>query len=197
MLPDGDPQWSFGSPGAETGSGADMDGSSNVLSPLVRSLQGRLERAEEQVKRAREREKNLRERLEGDDVTHLLAAQRAQSEALRRENDSLRDRLKEAEEGLESKEATIRRLTQQLADAPSPRPAAQPQAAAVAVVAPAQSDELRKELERMKAEAAAAEANANKLLSESMQLRLSNAEQVEAPSVPAERRAPGRPQQQG
>ena len=102
-----------------------------MLSPLVKSLQGRLERAEEQyvvfstsqracyagpqrlspgpfslrrprppcrfslanlevycatprrIRRAREREKGLRERLEGDDISHLLAAQRAQAESLR------------------------------------------------------------------------------------------------------------------
>ncbi|EKX49750.1 hypothetical protein GUITHDRAFT_135910 [Guillardia theta CCMP2712] len=68
----------------EDGKMGDMSGS-----PLVRSLRARLERAEDQVRRAREREKALRERLEGDDISHLLAAQRSQAELLS-------DQLKEA-----------------------------------------------------------------------------------------------------
>jgi chromosome segregation ATPase len=165
-----------------------MDGSSNVLSPLVRSLQGRLERAEEQVKRAREREKNLRERLEGDDVAHLLSAQRSQSEALRRENDTLRDRLKDAENTLESKEATIRRLTQQVENAPSSHPETPLHSTAPAARDAAPSEEhkeelrwARGELERAKAAASEAEAAAATLTAEAMQLRLASAEHVSPP----------------
>lgn len=55
----------------------------------------------------------MRERLEGDDISHLLAAQRAQAESLRKENDKLRQEVKELQtdrQGLES----VRNLTQQL-----------------------------------------------------------------------------------
>jgi len=180
---EGDQAWSFGSPTG--GGGVDMDGSSNVLSPLVRSLQGRLERAEEQVKRAREREKNLRERLEGDDVAHLLSAQRSQSEVLRRENDTLRDRLKDAENTLESKEATIRRLTQQVENAPSSQPET-PLLSTARDAAPSEqhTEELRRargEMERAKAAASEAEAAAASLTAEAMQLRLASAEHVSPP----------------
>jgi cell division protein FtsB len=72
------------------------------------------------IRRAREREKGLRERLEGDDISHLLAAQRAQAESLRKENDKLRQEVKELQsdrEGLES----VRTLTRQLHESESER----------------------------------------------------------------------------
>jgi hypothetical protein len=43
------------------------------------------------IRRAREREKGLRERLEGDDISHLLAAQRAQAESIRCDMSGCRD----------------------------------------------------------------------------------------------------------
>eukprot|EP00960_Hanusia_phi_P047295 758328-Hanusia_phi.AAC.2 len=77
------------------------DGKMNEMSgsPLVRSLRARLERAEEQVKRARDREKALRERLEGDDISHLLAAQRSQAELLRKENQELKHKIEQLNSG--------------------------------------------------------------------------------------------------
>ena len=73
---------------------------------LTRAGAGRIERA-------RERERGLRERLEGDDISHLLAAQRAQAESLRKENEALRQEVQDAQADRDGSEA-IRKLRLQL-----------------------------------------------------------------------------------
>ena len=51
--------------------------------------------------------------MEGDDISHLLAAQRAQAESLRKENEALRQEVKDAQADRDGSEA-IRKLRLQL-----------------------------------------------------------------------------------